>query len=163
MQTWSVRLWGIVGGALILLGFHGHSELAWTQSASLVDGVAAIVNDDIITVNDVREAMGPERENLAQQMSGFALEERLKALFKLTLNGLVDAQLQLARARQLNLRVTEEDVMQQIDGLKKQNQLADEQFLQLLKARGLTLETYKKQVQEGILVAKVVNAEVRSR
>ncbi|MGE3540567.1 MAG: peptidylprolyl isomerase, partial [Candidatus Tectimicrobiota bacterium] len=57
----------------------------------------------------------------------------------------------------------EEVVMQQIVGLKKQTQLADEQFLQLLKARGLTLETYKKQVQEGILVAKVVNAEVRSR
>src|SRR5437870_10845615 len=91
------------------------------------------------------------------------LDQQVKASFKRTLTSLVDVQLQLARARHLNLRVSEEDVKQQIDALKKQNQLADEQFLQLLKTRGLTLETYKKQVYEGLLVTKVVNAEVRSR
>ena len=161
-RTWGLGLWcGI--GALALLGVQGHGAVAWGQSTQFVDGIAAIVNDEIITVNDVREAMGPETEHLSQQLSGVALDERVKALFKLTLNGLVDAQIQLVRARQLNLHVTDEDVNQQIDGLKKQNQLADEQFLQLLKARGLTLETYKKQVQESILVTKVVNAEVRSR
>src|SRR5262249_50220436 len=80
-----------------------------------------------------------------------------------TLTGLVDVQLQLTRARLLNLRVSEEDVNQQIDTLKKQNDLADEQFVQLLKTRGLTLEAYKKQVAEGLLITKVVNAEVRSR
>ena len=41
--------------------------------------------------------------------------------------------------------------------------MADEQFLQLLKTRGLTLEAYKKQVAESLLITKVVNAEVRSR
>ena len=41
--------------------------------------------------------------------------------------------------------------------------MADEQFLQLLKTRGLTLEVYKKQVAESLLITKVVNAEVRSR
>jgi len=127
-----------------------------------VDGIAAIVNDEIITITEVRETMAPEAEQLVQQFSGFARDERLKALFKQTLTNLINAQLQLARARHLNLRVTDDDVNQQIDTLKKQNQVADEQFLQLLKARGLTLETYKKQVQEGILVSKVVNAEVRS-
>ena len=50
-----------------------------------------------------------------------------------------------------------------IDALKKQNDVADEQFLQLLKTRGLTLEAYKKQVAESLLITKVVNAEVRSR
>jgi len=135
---------------------------AWAQPAQLVDGIAAIVNDEIITITDVRDAMAPEAEQLAQQFTGLVRDERLKALFKRTLTSLVDAQLQLARARHLNLRVTEEDVNQQIATLKKQNQVADEQFLQLLKTRGLTLETYKKQVQEGLLVAKVVNAEVRS-
>jgi peptidyl-prolyl cis-trans isomerase SurA len=136
---------------------------AWAQNAQFVDGIAAIVNDEIITVTDVREVMEPEAEQLAQQATGLAREAQIKVLFKRTLTNLVDVQLQLARARQLNLRVSDEDINRQIDTLKQQNQLADEQFLQLLKSRGMTLETYKKQVYEGLLVAKVVNAEVRSR
>lgn len=155
---WLLWCFGVL---VILRGPDGVSP-TWAQKAQLVDGIAAIVNDEIITVTDVREAMGPEAEPLVQQFTGLARDERLKALFKRTLTRLVDAQLQLARARHLNLRVTEADVNQQIDILKQQNQVADEQFLQLLKTRGLTLETYKKQVQEGLLVAKVVNAEVRS-
>src|SRR5262245_34011710 len=160
------RGWGrchwLVGclGVCVILG--GQASRTWAQNTQLMDGIAAIVNDEIITITEVREAMAPEAEQLAQQFTGLARDERLKALFKQTLTSLVNAQLQLARARHLNLRVTEDDVNQQIDTLKKQNQVADEQFLQLLKTRGLTLETYKKQVQEGLLVSKVVNAEVRS-
>ena len=149
-------------GVLVILGGPDGVPQTWAQKTQLMDGIAAIVNDEIITITEVREAMGPEAEQLAQQFTGLARDERLKALFKRTVTNLVDAQLQLARARHLNLRVTEDDVKQQIDTLKKQNQVADEQFLQLLKTRGLTLETYKQQVQEGLLVSKVVNAEVRS-
>ena len=138
-------------------------SLTWAQNTQLVDGIAAIVNDDIITITEVREAMLPETEQLSQQYSGLALDQQVKASFKRTLTGLVDAQLQLVRARNLNLRVSEEDVNQQIDDPQKQNNVADEQFLQLLKTRGLTLEAYKKQVAESLLITKVVNAEVRSR
>jgi len=159
---WCHWLVWCLGGFALLLGQQSGSP-AWAQQTRLVDGIAAIVNDEIITITEVREAMGLEAEQVAQQSSGLARDERLRALFKRTLMNLVDAQLQLTQARRLNLRVTEEDVHYQIETLKQQNQLVDEQFLQLLKTRGLTLETYKKQVQEGLLVAKVVNAEVRSR
>ncbi len=160
MRHWYSKLWWVM---CVLWFVPDSTPVVRAQQAQFVDGIAAIVNDEIVTVHEVREIIESEAEQLAQQLSGVVRDERLKALFKRALTGLVDAQLQLARARQLNLRVTEDDVSQQIDGLKKQNQLADEQFVQLLKARGLTLETYKKQVQESILVAKVVNAEVRSR
>lgn len=159
---WYHRLLWCLGVLVILAGPEGWISPTWAQKAQLLDGIAAIVHDEIITVTDVHEAMAPEAEQLRQQFSGLARDERLKALFKRTLTSLVDAQLQLARARHLNLRVTEEDVNRQIESLKQQNQVADEQFLQLLKTRGLTIEVYKKQVQEGLLVTKVVNAEVRS-
>jgi parvulin-like peptidyl-prolyl isomerase len=155
------RAWYLTG--LVILAVQSGGALAWAQRTQLVDGVAAIINDEIITITDVRDAMALEAEQVAQQLSGVARDEQLKVLFKRTLTSLVDVQLQLARARQLNLKVTDEDVNRQIETLKQQNQLVDEQFLQLLKSRGLTLEAYKKQVHEGLLVAKTVNAEVRSR
>ena len=164
LRSWGWRHWlAVCLGVFAILVGHAGMSLTWAQNTQLVDGIAAIVNDDIITITEVREAMRPETEQLSRQYSGLALDQQVKASFKRTLTGLVDVQLQLTRARHLNLRVSEEDVNQQIEALKKQNDVADEQFLQLLKTRGLTLEMYKKQVAEGLLITKVVNAEVRSR
>ena len=164
LRSWGWHDWLAVclGACALLVGYAGVS-LTWAQNTQLVDGIAAIVNDDIITITEVRETMLPETEQLSRQYSGFTLDEQVKASFKRTLTSLVDVQLQLARGRHLNLRVSEEDVNQQIETLKKQNNVSNEQFLQLLKTRGLTLEAYKKQVAESLLITKVVNAEVRSR
>lgn len=156
-QGWAV----LVGVSIVALG--GLAPRTWAQKTQVLDGIAAIINDDIITVTDVRDAIAPEIEQLARQYTGLALEQQIQAVYKRALTSLIDVNLQLARARGMNLRVSEEDITQQIETMKQQNQLADEQFLQLLKGRGLTLDLYKKQLYEGILVSKVVNAEVRSR
>src|SRR4029453_4018637 len=164
LRSWGWRHWLVVclGACAILVG-HAGVSLTWAQNTQLVDGIAAVVNDDIGRITEVREAMLPETEQLSRQYSGFTLDQQVKASFKRTLTGLVDVQLQLTRAAPLNLPGSDEHVNHQIDALKKQNDVADEQFLQLLKTRGLTLEAYKKQVAESLLITKVVNAEVRSR
>ena len=131
-------------------------SLTWAQNTQLVDGIAAIVNDDIITITEVREAMLPETEQLSRQYSGFTLDQQVKASFKRTLTGLVDVQLQLVRARSLEFTGERRRCEPSDRRLKKQNDVADEQFLQLLKTRGLTLEAYKKQVAESLLITKVV-------
>jgi parvulin-like peptidyl-prolyl isomerase len=164
LHSWGWRRWlAVCLGVFAILVGHVGMSLTWAQNTQLVDGIAAIVNDDIITITEVRETMQPETEQLSRQYSGLSLDQQVQASFKRTLTGLVDVQLQLVRARQMNLRVSEEDVNQQITALKKQNDVADEQFLELLKTRGLSLEMYKKQVAESLLITKVVNAEVRSR
>ena len=135
----------------------------WAQEAQVLDGIAAVVNDEIITIGEVREVMALELEQLAQLSGGSGLQERQQVLFRRTLQALVDIRLQLARARKLQLQVTEEDVNRQVEALKAQNQISEDQLVQMLKSRGMTLETYRQQVQESLLVAKLVNAEVRSR
>ena len=134
-----------------------------SHAAEVLDGIAAIVNDEIVTIGEVREAMAFEMEELSRQYSGRELQEKHKLLYQRALNVLIDLQLQVARARQLQLRVNEEDINEQVETLKKQNQLSEERFLETLKSRGLTLEAYRKQVHDGLLIAKVVNNEVRSR
>ena len=108
LRSWGWRHWLAVclGACAILVG-HAGMSLTWAQNTQLVDGIAAIVNDDIITITEVREAMLPETEQLSRQYNGFTLDQQVKASFKRTLTGLVDVQLQLVRARHLNLRVSE--------------------------------------------------------
>lgn len=135
----------------------------WTQDGQLIDGIAAVVNDDIITISEVREAMAAETGGLQEQDSGSVPQGQLSSLYDRLLRELVDVRIQLARARELNLQVSDDDVTYHIDRLKEQNQISEAQLEQMLESRGLTIETYRQQVREGLLVAKVVNAEVRSR
>ena len=148
----------IVGVAVLLLGAPG-----WTQELRTLDGIAAVVNEEIITINEVREAMAFEVAQLSQSYRGEDLRERISAVYKQTLRNLTEIQLQLARARQLQMTVRDDETDRQIDALKEQNEISDDQLVQLLKSRGMTLETYRQQIREGLLVTKVVNAEVRSR
>ena len=137
--------------------------MGWAQEAQTLDGIAAVVNEEIITIGEVREAMAFEVEQLTRIYRGDELRERISAVYKQTLKNLTDIQLQLVRARELQMAVSNEETDRQIDALKEQNQISDEQLEQLLKSRGMTLDTYRQQIREGLLVTKVVNAEVRSR
>ncbi len=134
-----------------------------TEAAELLDGIAAVVNDEIITISEVREAMALEVDGLRQQYSGITLEQKLQELYRNTLQPLIDVQLQIERARKLNLRVSDEDIAYQMARLKEENRISNEELQQLLQSRGLTMESYEEQIRRSVLVSKVVNAEVRSR
>ncbi|HEY7496332.1 MAG TPA: peptidylprolyl isomerase [Candidatus Tectomicrobia bacterium] len=147
---------------LFLLAWHGVPP-GWGEAAELLDGIAAVVNNEIITISEVQEAMAHETEQLQQRYGGQSLPQQVPERFGQTLQGLIDIRLQLERAQKLNLQVSNEDVTFHIEALKKQNQITDEQLGQMLQSRGLTLETYQQQIREGLLITKVVNVEVRSR
>ena len=50
----------------------------------------------------------------------------------------MDIQLQLVRARQLQMSVSNDEIDRQVDALKEQNQISGEQLEQMLKSRGMT-------------------------
>ena len=154
-------------GALLTMAFclavAWSAPASWGQDAQTLDGIAAVVNEGIITIGEVREAMAFEVEQLLRTHRGEALRERISDAYRQNLQNLTDIQLQLARARQLQMTVGDGEIDRQIDALKEHNQISDEQLEQLLKSRGMTLDTYRQQIREGLLVTKVVNAEVRSR
>ena len=135
----------------------------WAQEPQTLDGIAAVVNEGIITIGEVREAMAFEVEQLLRTHRGEGLRERVSAIYREHLQNLTDIQLQLARARQLQMTVGDDEIDRQIDALTVDNQISREQLEQLLQNRGMTLDTYRQQIREGLLVTKVVNAEVRSR
>lgn len=156
------RLRALLTAALCLAALACQS-VSWAQQTQTLDGIAAVVNEEIITIGEVREAMAFEVADLAQRYRGDELRERISDAYRETLRNLTDIQLQLARARQLQMAVSDDETDWQIDALKEQNQISDEQLEQLLKGRGMTLDAYRQQIREGLLVTKVVNAEVRSR
>ncbi len=133
------------------------------SSEQIIDGIAAIVNDNIITISEVREAMAFEAVELDKRYYGTELELRRKELFRKTLQPLIDVELQLARAKSLNLTVSDEAIEQQVRQVKQENQLTDEQFEEIIQSRGMSLETYRENISRSLLLSQVSTNEVRSR
>src|SRR5215210_2437360 len=61
--------------------------------AQVVDGIAAVVNGEVITVSQVRQIVGPRERLLRQQYTGEELQKQLQAVRKAALQDLIDRQL----------------------------------------------------------------------
>jgi parvulin-like peptidyl-prolyl isomerase len=146
-------------GCLGLVLLHGHA--AW--GSQILDGIAAIVNDNIITISEVREVMALEANELDKRYYGTELEMRRRELFRNTLQPLIDVEIQIERAKSLKITVQEADIDRQVKQLKEANHLTDAQFEEILRSRGLTIEEHREQIRRSLLVTKLVNFEVQSR
>jgi len=138
-----------------------HLHTVWAQQ--VLDGIAAIVNDSIITISDVREVMAVEAVELDKRYYGTELEMKRRELFRNVLQPLIDVEIQIERAKSLQITVPESDIDSQISQLKEANQLTDAQLEEILQSRGLTIEAHREQISRSLLVTKLVNYEVQSR
>lgn len=138
-----------------------HLHAAWAQQ--VLDGIAAIVNNSIITISEVREVMALEAAELDKRYYGNELEMRRREMFRNALQPLIDVEIQLERAKALQVTVNEAEVDRQIEQLKEANQLTDAQLEEILRSRGLTVEAHREQINRSLLITRVVNFEVQSR
>ena len=67
--------------------------LAIAEEATVVDGIAAVVNGDVITYSQVRALTAPREKLMRQQLTGKQLEQSLTKLRELALKDLIDRRL----------------------------------------------------------------------
>ncbi|MBI4824253.1 MAG: peptidylprolyl isomerase [Nitrospirae bacterium] len=133
-----------------------------------IDRVVAVVNKEVVTWGELYRAM--EFELRRQIKSGGIKilndEQRtkfLKANEARFLEELIDRKLQLQEARRLGIDATDMEIDGEIEMTLKANSISHEQFINVLKEEGLTLQDYRKILVEEITLAKVIGREVRSR
>jgi peptidyl-prolyl cis-trans isomerase SurA len=129
--------------------------------AELVSGIVAIVNDDVITSYEVdKELAFLVRE---AERKGPVTPEAKKELRKTTLNMLVDKRLILQKIKELNIQVSEEEVRQAVEDVKKQNKLSQEALVGALLSQGLTFDQYKVQLKEQLERLRLMSMEVKAK
>src|SRR5678816_3857271 len=64
-----------------------------TRGQEVLDGIAAVVNDDVITFSQVRDLVGPIEKAAREQFKGNELVEKVKELRLKAINDLIDRQL----------------------------------------------------------------------
>jgi len=128
----------------------------------IANAIAAVVNDDIITLYNVNREAEPA---FAEAKKKAALTDAEKSkIRRMVLDRLVEKKLTDQKIKELNIKVSEEEIRQAIDDVRKQNNIpSQEALVAALAAQGLTFEQYRTQLQDQIEKLKLVSMEVRAK
>ncbi|MFA7059958.1 MAG: peptidylprolyl isomerase [Pedobacter sp.] len=132
-----------------------------TPPGKVINAIAAVVNDEIITLYEVnREASPVIRETVKKSTLDDAALSKIR---RTMLDRLVEKKLVEQKIKELNIKVSEEEIRQAIDDVKKQNNMTQEAFVSALATQGLSFDLYRSQLVEQLEKLKLVSMEVRSK
>ncbi|MBN1770998.1 MAG: peptidylprolyl isomerase [Deltaproteobacteria bacterium] len=146
-------------------------RLAWVAlavvpaaaAAEPIEGLAAVVGDDVILVSEVQEHAATALARLAQEQSAFIRDQTMREILAQHLDQMIDELLVEQEARRLMLEVTEEEVDRAIDGIKQRNGWDDFGLENQIAQRGQTLEQYRRETRLEVLKYKVLSVRLRGR
>ena len=132
--------------ALALLLFHGPSGIAY--GSIVIDRVVAIVDDEVITMSDLQHEAA--KSGVQNQDQRVLLEE------------MINRKLQLAAAKRSGLDVTDKEVDDAIEEIKRRNNKTTKELEAELAKEGMTIEQYRLDLKEQMTLSRVFNKYVRS-
>ena len=127
--------------------------------AEIADRVVAIVNDSAITLSelnaatagliDIKDSNKDKKKNI--------IETKSKVLDQLIEKKLVEQ-----AANKAGITVSEKEIDNAIEDVKKQNSISQQELLSTLARSGLTFKEYREQLKDQIRQVKFTNKEFRS-
>lgn len=135
---------------------------ALAAESQVIDGIAAVVNGDIITYSQVRGLVGPRERLLASQFKGAELEAKLKEVRGAALKDLIDRQLIIQAFKKEQFQIPEHFVDERINEIIRDNFGGDRNsFIKTLQAQNYSLSEFKKGEMEKIIVAAMRGKNVK--
>jgi peptidyl-prolyl cis-trans isomerase SurA len=160
-------LW-LSGFAVLFLacGVHAQTDAQSSSKEVLVEEIIARVNNQIITLSDYQKAAQGLAEEVRQDCQNCTqdqLQAEMKDRQKNLLRDMIDQQLLIERAKDMNIDV-ETDLVKRLDEVRKENNLATMEDLEkAVEKQGIVWEDYKQQMRNGLLTQKVIQQEVGGR
>jgi peptidyl-prolyl cis-trans isomerase SurA len=129
---------------------------ALTQRVEVIDGIAAIVNNDVVTISQVRELIGARERSLREIYSGAELENKLKEMRLSAIKDLIDRQLILQEFKKLQEKgatIPDYVVDDRVQSIIRQEFGGDRAaFVRTLQAQGYTLTRFREIEKEKIII-----------
>ena len=135
---------------------------ALAAESQVVDGIAAVVNTDVITYSQVRAVSGPRERLLQSQFKGEELAKQIQAARAAALKDLIDRQLIVQSFNKEKFELPEHFVDQRVDDIIRENFGGDRQtFIKTLQAQNYSLTEFKRQEKERIIVQAMRSKNVK--
>lgn len=130
--------------------------------SEVVDRIVVIVNEDIITLSDIKKVDLNIRIALSTKYQGPELEEKIESARKELLEDLIEKKLLLAKAKEDGIDVENETKMV-IENILKENNLSSEKDLEeIMKNEGINYSAWKEELKNNLLQQKVIRKYVDS-
>ncbi len=130
--------------------------------AKRVSGIAAIVNDDIITFRELLRESQPVIQNAEKK--GLLDDKGRRELRAMVLERLIEKLLTEQKVKEIGIKIGDDEIRQSVEDVKRQNNnMSQSQLEAALKAQGYTMAQYEQQIREQLERLRLVSIEVRSK
>ena len=123
------------------------------QEAQTIEGIVAIVNDQPISYSDVRERASLLLMTLGAQRP---TPEQQQQIASQALDELIDEKLQLQKAAEYEVEVSEEDINRSIEDMARQSGLTRETLIGVLRQSGVDPQSLEAQMRADIAWRRIM-------
>ncbi|MBE0501116.1 MAG: SurA N-terminal domain-containing protein [Desulfuromonadales bacterium] len=135
--------------------------LATLATGEVINKVAAVVNDTIITTYQLDQRMA---ETVALDPGYAGLDEAGRETYKKkVLDLMIEEELIQQRAVELKVRASDEEVNAAIDDVQVQNKLTRLQLIAALEQQGMSFASYRSNMRSQITRYKLIGREVQNK
>lgn len=146
--------------ACLLAGIAGISP---GTRAEVVEKIVAVVNEEIITLSELREISLPYLARMKEAYPRTYSEEEIKTTEWQILNQLVDEKLINQEAERLKIEISEKEVTLASREVRDRASLTEEQFERVLAEDGLTIETYREKLRDEMKKMRLIDQEIKGK
>lgn len=133
-----------------------------SAEAATINKLVAVVNDEVITQQDIDQLLSVLYAQYSQEYKGDELLRQMEQVKKDILNQVIEDKLVLSRAKELGIKVTEAEINERLDYIKK-GFPSEEEFYKTLETQGVTIANLKDRYRDQIMMKKLVDYEVKSK
>jgi len=128
----------------------------------ILNGIAAVVNSDVITYSEVQELVGTRERSLEEEDKGPDLADKVKQLRLAGVQLLIDNKLIIQDFNKNKYSVPDYVVDEQVkDRIKSQFGGDRAAFIRTLDAQGMTVEKFREMVRDDIIVGAMRQKNVK--
>lgn len=146
----------------LLLAPLSQALVAAEDEPQVIDGIAAVVNGEVITHSQVRMLVLPREKLLRSEFKGEELKQKIAEVRAAALKDLIDRQLIVQAFKKEQYQLPDYLVEQQMNDIIRENFGGDRNtFIKTLQAQNFSLSEFRKAEYEKIIVAAMRGKNVK--
>ncbi len=135
-------------------------ELELVPAAKPIDHIVAVVNEDVITRQELDEAIKMAVGRM--QLQGVQIPDQ-HALENQVLESIITKHIQLQHAKEVGLSVGESELDETIFRIAEENRLSLPEFYAVLEKDGISYNKFRDEISEEMIMARMKEREIKNQ
>ncbi|MDP1559580.1 MAG: peptidylprolyl isomerase [Nitrosomonas sp.] len=157
-----INIFSIIFIILIMLvtGIVNADESSSDKGISSVDYIVAVVNEEVITRNELNEVIAETTQQLLQK--GVQPPDK-EAMETQILETIIVKRIQLQRAKEIGLTINESELDETIRRIAEENKLSVQAFYSALEKDGINFTRFRNDIRDEVILVRLKEREVSNQ